>query len=88
MYHQCADKKELNENTKVKTRATQKNSGVCIFNVENGNMCRKKLKPRYPGLNPLVSVNELLLFRPHRSDQTKVGEYIGRKTQSHKGSSV
>ena len=88
MNHQCADKKERNENTEVKTRATQENSGVCIFNVENRKMCRKKLKTRYPGLNPLVNVNELLLFRPHRGDQTEVGEYIREKTQSNKGSSV
>lgn len=61
----------------------QENSGVCIFNVENGKMCGKKLT-RYPGLSPLVSANELLLFRPHRGDQTKGSE----KTQSNKGPSV
>lgn len=78
----------MNENTEEKTRATEENSGVCIFNVENGKMCRKKLKPRYPGLNALVSVNELLFFRPHRGDQTKVGKHIGEKMQSNKSSSV
>lgn len=56
--------------------------------MKNGNMCRKKLNPRYLGLNPLVSVNELLLFRPHRGDQTNSGEYIREKTQSNKGSPV
>lgn len=39
-------------------------------------MCRKKLNPRYLGLNPLESVNELLLFKPHRVDGTNTGEYI------------
>lgn len=78
----------MNENTEMKTRPIQENSGVCIFNVENGKMCRKKLKQRYPGLKPLISVNELLLFRPLRGDQTKVGEYIREKTQRNEGSSI
>lgn len=69
-------------------RATQDNSGVCIFSAENGKMWRKTLKPKYPGLNPLVRVNELLLFSLHRGDQTTVGEYIREQTQSNKGSSV
>lgn len=39
----CAHKKEMNENTEVKTRATQEDSGVCILNAEN----RKKKKKAY-----------------------------------------
>lgn len=53
-----------------------------------GKCAEKKLNPRYLGLNPLVSVYELLLFRPHRGGQTKTGEYIREKTQSNKGSPV
>lgn len=45
-------------------------------------MYRKKLNPRYLGFNPEVSVNELLLFKPFRGDQTNTGEYIREKTQS------
>lgn len=47
-------------------------------------MCRKKLSSRYFGLHPILSVNELLLFRPHRDGQTDTGEYIREKTQSNK----
>lgn len=45
----------------------------------------KKLIPKYLGLNPVVSVNELFLFKPHRGDQANTGEYIREKTQSSKG---